>query len=46
MVSQIGPKWATSNSISAIGPIHDTKKSTIVAPGIVNMKNAKSKPYS
>ena len=31
MVSQIGPKWSTSNSNGAIGPIRITIKSTVEA---------------
>ena len=31
MVSQIGPKWFTSDNNGLIGLIHDTKKSTVAA---------------
>ena len=37
-MSRIGPKWATSNSNGAIGPIRDTIKSTVVATGIEKIK--------
>ena len=41
MVSQIGPKLSTSNNNGAIGPICDTKKTTVEAIII-----AYSKPFS
>ena len=34
MVSWIGPRWSSSNSNRAIGPIRDTIKSTIAATEI------------
>ena len=38
MVSRVGPKWSTSNSNGAIGPICDTKKLTVVVTWIEKIK--------
>ena len=45
MVTQNGPKYSTSSSHGAIGPIRKTIKLTVSATGIEKMKKAQITPF-